>query len=293
MPTPTGGLRPALILLAIVAMLVAPAVASAANRSTLHVGQADSRICGVKWMISGPHSHRPNVFTVRGTYTRPLKPGCNYAGKSWGAAVVAYKFRLGYPTKLVKPIAGPYFFALLHGTKHRPLLWVALAQRRAKAILTGPTKLAQQLVAFESRQLGTHESCCNRGSVKGPGGYSVDDFEGHFGLHGLQWCAIFQAFSWDHIGAPRFNPDGNRFYVPSIGQWAKLHGYLTARARVGELVAFLSGPDVLDGRHIGMIAAINSHGYYTLEGNSGDAVRRHYYDFGSALRVFIAVPGVA
>lgn len=286
-----------LTLVAAVAAALAPATpAHAANRPVLHVGDSSRRICAVKWMISGPHGHRPNTFTVRGTYTRPLRPKCNYAGKPWGAAIVAYKFRIGYPMKLVKPVAGPYFFALLRGTKHRPLLWVALAQRRAKAIRPGPTKLALRIVAFETRQLGTREQCggyCNRGWVKGPGGYSVDDFERYFGLRGLQWCGIFQRFSWLHEGADFGGWASNPYYVPSIVQGGLAHGYVSGTARVGSLVAFLSSRSTVSAHHVGMVVRIVRSGYYTIEGNSGDAARRHYYPFGNALRVFVNDPKVA
>ena len=261
------------------------------RQTTFHVGQSSPVICGVKWMISGPKGHRPNVYTVKGTYTRPLKPYCNYLGKAAGAAVRAYKYRLGYPTRLLKPVVGPYFLDLLHGRKHRPLLWVALAQKRAKAIQPGPTKLALKIIAFEGRQVGTHEQGTNTGYVKGPGGYSVDDIEGYFHLRGLEWCAIFQRFSFVKNGSD-FARGYNPYYVPDIGRWAQAHGYLSARARVGSLVAFLGSSNVLDGRHIGMVVRIVHSGYYTIEGNSSNAVTRHYYDFGSALRVFINVPGV-
>jgi hypothetical protein len=288
--------------------------AAAARPKVIRVGDASPVACGVKWQISGTHGHRPNIYTVRGTYSRPLKPDCNYAGKAFGAAVVAYKYRLGYPTKYLKPIVGPLFLKLLKGPHdRRPLLWVALAQRRAKPIVVGPTKLAQQIVAFESRQVGTHEtscSSCNRGNARGPGGYTVDDFEQHFGLLGLQWCGIFGAFSFEHFGIQFAPAPYNRFYVPSIGQWALNHGdalvrgkdgkwrkvgkaRITAQARVGMLVAFLRSSSAIDGYHVGTVAAINAKGYYTIEGNSGDAVRRHWYPWGTALRIFIAVPGVA
>lgn len=304
---------PAALVAALAQGLAAAPSASAAPK-TIRVGDASPAVCGVKWMISGPHSHRPNIYTVRGTYTRPLNPGCNYAGKAFAAAVVAYKYRLGYPTKYLKPIVGRYLLKLLKGPHdRRPLLWIALAQRRAKPIVAGPTKLAKQIVAFETAQVGTHEtgcSSCNRGSAKGPGGYSVDDFEQHFGLLGQQWCAIFASFAFEHFGVQFAPPPYNRFYVPSIGQWALDHGdalirgrdgtwhkagkaTITAQARVGDLVAFLTSPSAISGYHVGTVAAITAKGYYTLEGNSGDAVRKHWYPWGPALRVFIAVPDIA
>lgn len=307
--TPHGGRKPALFVFAVLAVAAAFAAPAQAASRTFHVGDASALVCGSKWEISGPHGHRPNIFTVRGTYTRPLRPKCNYAGKAWGRAIVAYKYRLGYPTKLLKPVAGQYFFKLLRGPRdQRPLLWIALAQRRAKAIKPGPTKLALKIVAWERLQIGTHETCggyCNRGSLKGPGGYSVDALERMAGLLGQQWCGILQWDAFKLNGVIFAPPPYNPFYVPSIGQWALNHGYalykgkrvykatITGTARVGSLVSFLKGPSALDGHHVGIVSSINRHGYYTIEGNSGDAVRSHWYPWGSALRVFINVPGVA
>lgn len=280
------GLRPALILLAVIATFT-PA-ATAATRPVLHVGAADARVCGVKWMISGPHGHRPNVFTVRGTYTRPLHPGCNYAGKTWGAAVAAYKYRLGYPKRFVKPVAGPYFFALLRGSKHRPLLWVALAQRRAKPIIAGPSAFALKIRALALSQLGVHEIPDN--SNRGPrisytsGGFGP--YQGSTGAYGAAWCASFVQWLLQRVG---YGTIADRSAgVLYIEGWAHARHFVQAPVRVGSLVAYLD-----DGGHIGVVTKVTASGYVEVSGNTSNAVRQTWHPWNYRLRVFINLPRIA
>jgi hypothetical protein len=61
MRTPTGGLRPARLLLitfAVVAATLLATPACASDQLPLHVGSSGPAVCGLKWMISGPHGHQ-------------------------------------------------------------------------------------------------------------------------------------------------------------------------------------------------------------------------------------------
>lgn len=269
-----------LVALAVLAASLAlPAIASGATRHDaypLHAGSTGPRVAGLQWMLSG---HRPNVF-------RQVKPTLHHYtpgvfGARTKAAVVAYKFRLGYPPKLIRPVAGRYFIALLRG-KPRPVAWVALAQKRLKAVVPGASPLALKIKAVEVSQLGVSENTgYNRGTT-------VDAYSRYFGLPlGLAWCEIFQQWSFAHAGyRPPFAD--RSFAVFYTVEWARQHGFLNAKAKVGALVAFLG-----DQGHIGYVVKVLASGYVTVEGNSSNRVQQVYHPWNDRLRVFIWLPGVA
>lgn len=291
---------------ALAGSLAAPASLSAAASHTaskcndtlpLHLGSCGPKVAELQYLLRNPRP-KQNVFAkVKGTFKG--QPNGLY-GKGTAAALTAYRYRIGVPgagqcgskTALFKQaqVTG-YFFNLLRGRANRKLCWVALAQVRLQLVEAGATAIALKIKAYEFSQLGVRETCggsCNRGPT-------VDKYQRYFGLLGQPWCAIFQAYSWTQAGAPLFAPPPyNRFFVPSIGQWALRNGYLNAKAKVGSLVAFLSGPNVLDGTHIGyVVKLVGGSGYMTVEGNSSDAVREVYHPWNDRLRVFIDVPTVA
>lgn len=285
-------MRKLLTVLAAAAALTFVAPAATKDILPLHVGSSGPAVCGVKWMISGAHSHRPNVFTVEGTFTGKqcsTDRSAGYLGKTAGAAIFAYKYRLGWPAKWnVKshPIAGAYFLAILRGTKTRPIAWVALAQQRVQLVATGgATKLALRIKAWEVSQLGHAET---NSSNCGPA------INGYFTyLHlpcGLQWCEIFQANGFGHGGyrpVPFALGATSPYGVIATEQWAQAHHYLSAIAHVGSLVAFLD-----DGGHIGYVVKVAASGYVTIEGNSDDRVQQVWHPWNDRLRVFIDLPNL-
>jgi hypothetical protein len=300
--TPPGGLRPAVIAaLAVLASVFAPA-AHAADQLPLHIGSSGPRVCGLKWMISGPHGHRPNVFTkIQGTYTGALCPTRNagYLGKPAGAAIFAYKYRLGYPAKWnskTRPVAGPYFFALLRGTKLRPPAWVALAASRVTAIEPGATELALKVKALLLSQLGVQEQPL--GSNRGPRiSYAVGSspsYQSATGAYGLAWCVSTQQWALQQAGYGTFADRTAGVYYAV--DWAQQRNWLGAKAKVGALVAFITydraGRRVPGTGHIGFVAKVTASGFAYIAGNDANGVHERYIDFGARPYAFIYLPGV-
>lgn len=302
-------LRILLALIAAVGLAGAP-VAHAATPNhrlgtpELRVNATGPDVAAMQWMLSG---HRPYALSKIKPTLKTYDKGISgpASSRTW-KAVRDMKFRLGYPgggqctAKTIVPAgvhwnsnsAGPYFFALLLGHKQRPACWVALSAKRIARAEAGATAAAMQLAAFELRQIGTQEtgcSTCNIGTTKGPGGYSVNDFEAYFSLRGLQWCAIFQGFSMRHVGLPLLAAS-NPFYVPDIITWGRYHGYLRAAAKVGEFVLYYG-----DISHIGYVIAVSpkTGQYLTVEGNWNNQVAHVMHPAFDHLHYFLAVPRLA
>ncbi|MGW4766822.1 CHAP domain-containing protein [Nocardia sp. NPDC004278] len=95
---------------------------------------------------------------------------------------------------------------------------------------------------------------------------------------GGPWCAAFATWAWKQAHIP-LNWTTSTTYVPTIWADAKRHGLAdrASGARVGDLI-------VLNGvGHVGVVEKVDAHGnIHTIEGNSGDAVRRHTYPPGSS-----------
>jgi hypothetical protein len=285
----------------------------------LHGGSVGPRVAGWQWMISG---HCPNRFAVAcGGKVKPTlhryTPGVD--GPRTKSGTIALRYRLGFPakgqcgakaSKLVSTV-GPWFWALLRGQrdKHghliatRPACWVGLAQSRVELLdKTQPTPLALEIANWEIHQVGTREYGWNTGTVKGPGGWSINDLEAHFHLYALAYCEIFQEDAFDVNGYKPipFAPAPIAYSVIPTYQWAAAHGYASAKPQIGSLMAWIG-----DAGHIGYVVAIdadsagNVHGYTTVEGNThpegGGAEGvwiKHYPVPGSSLRLFINLPGV-
>lgn len=246
----------------------------------LHLGSYGPRVVELQELLAGKDG---NVFHgVKPIYKG--KPNGLF-GATTKADLYAYKFRLGYPDRFnhkANPIAGADFFALLHGKQKRTLEMVGWAQLRLQAVEAGATVTALEIKKVEISQLGADENL-------GPNcGTQIDKYFAYFHIGcGLAWCAIFQQYSFAQAGyKPPFAD--RSFGVLQIEAWAHARGYLRAKAKVGDLVAFLD-----DGGHIGFVARVLASGYVSLEGNSSDAVREIYHPWNFRLRVFIALPSVA
>jgi hypothetical protein len=300
MRKPHGGLWPALIALLAATALSAPASAAVRHDAfPLHAGSTGTRVAAAQWLVSG---HRPNVFTKVKPTLKHYTPGVY--GARTKSAVVAYKFRIGYPAKgqcgakttTLVPTVGRYFFDLLEGRKQRPICWVALAQQRVQLVVPGASPLALKIKAWEIDQLGTHEvpDRSNRGPriSYAPAGWPFAPYQAATGAYGAAWCASLQQDAFEIAGAGTFaDRSAGVLYIEA---WAHDHGYLNAKAKVGALVAFLD-----DGGHIGYIVKVLASGYVTVEGNAGGSrfhggqVMQVYHPWNDRLRVFIYLPGVA
>lgn len=326
----TTRLRLLLTIVAAVAAFASPAQAESAHVSAhaavhtirndnwpLHPRSVGDRVAGLQWMLAG---HCPNRFAV--ACGGKVKPTLHHwtsrvFGPRTKSALIAYRYRLGFPakgqcgakaSKLVDTV-GPWFWALLRGSRDahghliatRPACWVALAASRVELIdKTQPTTLALAIKWWELKQVGTREYGWNIGTVKGPGGWSINDLQAHFHLYGLAYCEIFQEDAFDLNGYKPIPFSPYPFTVIPTYQWAAAHGYASAKAQIGSLMAWIGGAG-----HIGYVIGVdadsagNVHGYTTVEanthpeggGNEGVWIK-HYPVPGSSLRLFINLPGV-
>ncbi|MBB5915196.1 hypothetical protein BJY24_004063 [Nocardia transvalensis] len=117
----------------------------------------------------------------------------------------------------------------------------------------------EMIKGFAEKELGVTETGNNH--VNRP--YNIND----------AWCASFATWVWDqsdiHVKWT------NKNYVPSVWSDAIRKGWADSNmgaARPGDLVVF-GGQ-----HHIGVVVARNGDTITTIEGNSGDAVRKHTYN---------------
>ena len=276
-------------------LLGSPAVAAAHTRTdawnlhhstTVAKSSRGPRVAELQYLLRDPRPPQ-NVFTkVKGT----LKPRTFTVGLDdhpTAAATVAYKFRIGYPARgqcgkrtntWRSTQVGPYFIGLLRGAKQRPACWVAVAAKRIAAAVPGATPLALHLKSLELSQVGVSE----------PLAYYRYNYYFHL-AYGLPWCAIFQNYALEHVGHSRLGAS-NPFYVPSIIDWGRAHGYLSARAKVGEFVLYYG-----DISHTGYVIAVDPKTgfYWTVEGNWANRVAQVNHSPYDHLHYFLAVPGIA
>lgn len=312
-----GGLRPAVIsLIAFAALTVAspvpaaaaahkPACGAARQAFPLHAAAAHAKAsCGqhvsdLQWLL---HGGRPYVFRQAKPTFKP-RPNGAYGART-KSAVLAIKYRIGYPTKgqcgakttLLRDTTTRYFFYVLEGKAKRPTCWVALAAERVKgAVRTGPTKTALAVKQLELSQLGVHE--IPDGSNRGPrisfasAGYGP--YQGSTGAYGEAWCASFAEYALIRIAGHGFGSI-NDAYVPTIAAWAQQRNLLAAKPKVGSFVIFLSADlRLVNAFHIGYVIKTTASGVETVEGNEGNAVREVWRSFAGNHMVYVNVPGVA
>ncbi len=303
--TPLGGRQHALkrfffsclVALAAMSALILSTPAQPRNSTyPLHAGSRGQQVRDLQWLLAG---HRPNVFTkVKPTFN--AKPNGLYGART-KSAVKAYKYRIGYPAKgqcgakssQVTDTAASYFVQILKGHAQRPICWVAVAQQRVKLVEPGVSANALAIKQLELQQLGVREQ--PNGSNRGPcisitcrlGNLGLfGPYQGSTGQYGAAWCASFQQWAV-HARTGWYFADRSAgvYYIEG---WAHQHGFLSAKAKVGSLVAFLD-----DGGHIGYVIKVMASGYVTVEGNEGNAVKQVYHPWNDRLRVFINLPGVA
>ena len=280
-------MRSRLLLCALVAgaLVVLPAQAATRPQPVLHLGSHGRRVAALQWLLGG---HRPNVFTqVKGTY--PYKPNGLFGART-AASVKAYKFRLGYPLRYVKPVAGPYFFGLMLGNVKRPPLFVAIAARRVRAALVvQPTKIAITIKLRELHELGVTESPL--GSNRG---FRVSQYQSVTGAYGAAWCVSFQQamFKWSGYGT--FANDTASVYYAA--DYYAARNMLHARPSVGSLVLFVDynswGGRIPGTGHMGYVVRVGAGWYVSTEGNEANGVHEMFHHLGDRGNVFANLPGV-
>jgi hypothetical protein len=313
-----------LALTALAAGGVPPAVGETAKASSarcsdrweLHPGaktvraSCGQRVRNLQWLLAG---HKPFALTaIKETFK--AKPNGLYGART-ASAVKAMKWRAGYPQKgQCKATAnmasstrvGPQFFAILENKQKRSLCWVGLASDRVKgAIRAGSTSTADKVRLLELSQLGVHENPAR--SNRGPcisytctlTGRSYGPYQGATGAYGLAWCASFGDWALKSVRGRGFGST-NDAYVPAIAIYARDHGWLAAKPKVGSFVVFLNSSYTLDlntAYHIGYVVKVTASGVQTIEGNAtdtyGGGVREVWRAFASWRMVYVDLPGVA
>jgi hypothetical protein len=253
----------------------------------LRVGAHGPQVAKLQWLTG---NHPPNVFAKTKLHATFKGRPNGLFGKNTAAAVVAYKWQLGYPKRLLKPYVGPYFFELLTGKANRPVSWIALAAKRLAAPATGPTKIAMKIRAIEIGQLGVREH--PDGSNRGP---QVFIYQKVTGAYGLAWCVSFQQWAFYSSGYGTFAGATAGVYVAV--DWAQPRGLLRARPKVGAIVAFVDydrhGHRIPGTGHMGYVIRVTVGGFVSVEGNASNRVLERYHANSERPHVFIYLPGLA
>lgn len=246
---------------------------------TLHEGSHGKRVAALQWLLAG---HAPSVY--RGVRSYRGRVDGDF-GPATALAVWNMKWRLGYPLYRINYTAGPMLFNYLLGRQARTLPMISIAAVRAKRLVrqrAAKTELERRLLTLEASQLGVHEipDGSNRGPrISYPIG-AVPSYQSSTGAYGLPWCASFQQWALALIlGHELADRSAGVF---AIKDWAWRHGLVHAIPKPTDLVAFVDGSG-----HIGMVETIAGNGFWSLEGNEGNAVRRVWHPFRSQPMVFI------
>jgi hypothetical protein len=289
-------LRFALITIAAAFLLIVAGPAPGArSQPVLRQGDHGPQVQALQWLLG---QHKPSVFhgTVKSTF--PYKPNGRF-GQRTAHAIAALKFRLGYPLKIDKPIAGPYLLALLRGTKQRPPAWVIRATRRAESVALGtPTQLALKIRSLELHQLGVTEQPLgsNNGTLGNgnPDSGSVFQYQLVTGATGAAWCVSFQQWALLHGGAGTFAGDTASVYAAV--DYATPRGWVKDKPKIGALVAFIQydryGHRVPGTGHMGYVVAVTAHGFSSVEGNASNRVLEQYHDLLERPMVFLYLPHI-
>jgi hypothetical protein len=281
------GRRSLSLLAAVTIALAAATIASSATTpgaggipKTLHEGMRGPRVGALQWLLTG---HPPSRFLGVRTYRGRVD---GIYGHATALAVWNMKWRLGYPRARINYAAGATLLNYLLGREARTLQMISIAAVRAKRLIqqrTAETSTQRRLLALERSQLGVHE--IPDGSNRGPrisypviGG--VPSYQSSTGAYAAPWCASFQQWTLLRVlGHGLADRSAGVFYIKD---WAWRHGLVHAIPKPTDLVAFVDGSG-----HIGMVETIGRTGFWSLEGNEGNAVRRVWHPFRSQPMVFI------
>src|SRR4051794_15508427 len=105
-------------------------------------------------------------------------------------------------------------------------------------------------------------------------------------MFGAPWCAYFVSYIARQADAPIGPGGAGMGYVPYIRSWAKQTKRWKRTPRAGDLITFP--------QHVGIVENVYAnHTLTTIEGNSGNAVRRRWRRWGEATGYVRVAKGAA
>jgi len=137
----------------------------------------------------------------------------------------------------------------------------------------------QRIVSIAVSQIGVREATGNNDGVP---------IEKYAGGRQAAWCAYFVMWCYRQAGVEL---PGNRWLLPKVEymeQQLQLHAFWAPSSDVwpqpGDLVFFTSRrqSDKGPGRHVGIVEFVDGDRVHTVEGNTGNAVRRRSYHVDSS-----------
>lgn len=109
-------------------------------------------------------------------------------------------------------------------------------------------------------------------------GNNITPYGKWYGANGSAWCAMFVSWVFAHSGNPLPALDTAKGFawVPSGAQYAKNHGQLHRKPKVGD-VFFLNEPGGVAWDHTGIVSKVYKNGTFdTVEGNWNDRVSHEH-----------------
>lgn len=270
----------------LIALIVPPSASGATppvrhDRFPLHIGSSGPRVKGLKWMLQG---HKPAAYKII-AYPPKIKID-GYYGERLGLSVKKVKYILGFPQKRVNKAAGREFWDIYQGKKPRPLSWILRASSRKKTADKAAAEEAYnrtwtaRLIKLEKSQI----ACCSLETWGINWGPKVKEYQSSTGAYKAAWCVSFQQWVLMTSGYGRIADKSAG--VAYVTGWAQKRGWVRSRAAPGRLVAWLPGI------HMAMVTEVTSKGYWTVEGNSSNSVRRLFHPYGQWV-AFISLPNVS
>lgn len=121
-----------------------------------------------------------------------------------------------------------------------------------------------------------------------------------YGLKGeapAPWCARFVRWAFSECGRPLVGNAWKLGAVAYMREQCEASGWMVqGMPQPGDIVFFRTriGSDAGKGHHVGIVTATDGHLFQTVEGNSGDAVKRRRYAITEpAVWGFARAPGPA
>jgi len=153
---------------------------------------------------------------------------------------------------------------------------------RLEDVQGGTPADVKRMVDVALSKVGYHER--NEDGSIGRGNYSK--FGAWYGMNGQPWCAMFVSWAADQAGilhsvVPKhaYTPTGAKAYMQKGLYAPRESGY---QPREGDSIYFFSKQKGRIG-HVGIVVAYDpeTQRVYTVEGNTGNAVRIRHYDINS------------
>src|SRR3954469_23805636 len=162
-----------------------------------------------------------------------------------------------------------------------PIVPIASAAKKPKA----RSAVAAHIVSLARKELSKGVREIPDGSNRAP---AIRRYETatRGALFGAPWCAYFVSYVARQARAPMRPRGAGLGYVPYIRAWAKQTKRWKATPRAGDLITFP--------QHVGIVENVYAnHTLTTIEGNSGNAVRRRWRRGGEAMGYVRVAKGAA